>query len=88
MDGILRLIGVLVHEQLHTESDMSDEHDHPPEFFEAFENVMVSRSLGLFSLATQVLKRYDRERTKLGLSRSMHVAKMLDQVKIDDPDEG
>jgi hypothetical protein len=84
MDGIIRLIGVLVHEQLHTESDMSDEHDHPPEFFEAFENVLVSRTLGLFSLATLVLKRYDRERTKLGLSRSMHVAKMLDQVKVDD----
>jgi len=88
MDGIIRLIGVLVHEQLHTESDMSDEHDHPPEFFEAFENVMVSRTLGLFSLATQVLKRYDRERTKLGLSRSMHVAKLLDQAKMQDPDDG
>ena len=88
MDGIIRLIGVMVHEQLHTDSDMSDEHDHPPEFFEAFENIMVSRTLGLFSLATQVLKRYDRERTKLGLSRSMHVAKMLDQTKVDDTDEG
>ena len=87
MDGIMRLIGVMVHEQLHTESDMSDEHDHPPEFFEAFENVLVSRSLSLFSLASQVLKRYDRERTKLGLGRSMHVAKLLDQVNVQDSDE-
>lgn len=86
MDGIMRLIGIMVHEQLHTDSDMSDEHDHPPEFFEAFENVMVSRALGLFSLATQVLNRCDRERTKLGLSRSLHVAKMLDQTKVGDPE--
>lgn len=86
MDGVLRLIGVMVHEQLHTESDMSDEHDHPPEFFEAFENVMVSRSLGLFSLASQILRRYDKERAKLGLSRSMHVAKMLDQVNMQNAD--
>lgn len=87
LDGIIRLIGVMVHEQLHAESDMSDEHDHPPEFFEAFENVLVSRYLSLFSLATAVVRRYDRERAKLGLSRSIHVAKMLDQVKSDDTEE-
>lgn len=80
VDGILRLIGVLVHEQLHTESDAEETHDHPHEFFEAFENVMTSRALGLFSLAGQVVRRYDKERKKLGLSRSMYVAKTMDQV--------
>ena len=80
MDGILRLIALLVHEQLHTDSDADETHDHSQEFFEAFENVMLSRSLGLFSLAATVVRRYDIERQKLGLPRSMNVAKSLDQV--------
>ena len=80
LDGILRLLSVVVHEQLHTESDAKETHDHPPEFFEAFENVMTSRALMQFSLAAQIVRRYDKERQKLGLTRSMHVAKTMDQV--------
>jgi hypothetical protein len=81
VDGVLRLIAVMVHEQLHTDSDAKETHDHPPEFFEAYENIMTSRAIGLFSLAAQIVRRYEKERKKLGLSTSMHVAKLLDQVK-------
>lgn len=80
MDGIAQLVGVLVHEFLHTDSDMGDAHQHPPEFFEAYENVLTSGALGLYSVCANIAKRYDKERAKLGLSRSLGVARMIDQA--------
>ena len=88
MEGVLRLMAVMVHEQLHTEPDRDDGHDHPPEFFEAFENVITSNSMGLFSAAAQAMRRYDEERQKLGLERSLTIAKAIDQIEKTDDQTG
>src|SRR5690606_37441060 len=65
VDGILRLLAVWVHEYLHDEPD-SDAHNHSPEFLDAFEQVMTSRSYAPFTTAQRILKRVEVEAKKSG----------------------
>lgn len=55
--GVLNLGALLVHELLHTDADLAD-HGHPPEFYEAFHNIVCNKESPLSDFADAVMSRY------------------------------
>jgi hypothetical protein len=61
-NGIIKLMGLLVHEQCHDSETMSS-HFHSAEFYEKFHNVM--RNINTFTIASKCIEKYLRECKKI-----------------------
>jgi hypothetical protein len=76
--GITRLLGVMVHEYLHRESDTGS-HRHDLEFYEAFHEVMLdSRSNPVGVAARRFFFEYVRELRKAGLKANKNILRDQD----------
>lgn len=74
--GWSRLFALMLHEYLHDDSDAMD-HEHPPEFFEAFEDFMCSKFNNIAWWATLAARRYAELSLSAGGRFSQAVAREL-----------
>lgn len=81
VDGIHRLLAVMVHEYLHPDSD-ENSHVHSPEFFEAYEAVITSRFYRPYALIEAMLKAIDRACKKEKLTRSNALIKTMEKSEL------
>jgi hypothetical protein len=81
VDGIHRMLAVMIHEYLHTDSDESS-HAHGHEFYEAYEAVITSHFYKPYALIDQLLKSIDRACKKERMTRANGLIKSMDKADL------
>jgi len=81
VDGIHRLLAVMIHEYLHIDSDESS-HVHSPEFFEAYEAVVKSNFYTPYSFIDAMLKGIDKACKQEKMTRSYGLIKAMDKADL------
>lgn len=75
--GAMRLMAILCHEYCHNAPDLTG-HGHPPEFFEAFHEVMIHPQ-GASTMTHLLLKEYVKALKKAGLQPTQQMMGSIDQ---------